>query len=212
MADSKGTETANPAVMSRREAIVGALALAAGTLIAAKPEAAIAMDGQSIVIGGENSAASQTLLMRTPSGELSYPNAETMAYFNFYAGSHHAIGGWLGSSASAGSSGVYGRAVDPTQFGITAQNVANGGIALNVQGGIALSRSGKTTVTKRHSTRTVTLGSGIDPAALILVTLQSSPGSGVYLKYARRTSATTFKVYLNKAATSTVTFGWMIVG
>ena len=95
-----------------------------------------------------------------------------------------------------------------------ARHLAADGTALRVEGRATFSRSGRASVSKRHSTRTVTVASGgIASDALILVTLQASAGGGVYVRYARRTSATTFQVVLNKAATtSTATFAWIILG
>jgi len=214
MADSKGMEAATPAVMSRREAIIGALALAAGTLIAAKPEAAHAANGQSVTTGGIFYTSAETIVYLT-SNATDTGNMVSGAMLNrngFMGGPNQAVAGSVYSSAPAGSAGVWGKAWGSAQIGVQAANSVAGATALKVEGKVELSRSGRATVSKRHSTRTVTVASGIDAAALILVTLQSSPGSGVYLKYAKRTSATTFKVYLNKAATSTVTFAWMIVG
>jgi selenophosphate synthase len=95
--------------------------------------------------------------------------------------------------------------------GGTAVRASSSGIGLDVSGKIKLSRSGKATVAKKHSTLTVTVPSGIDTTSMVLVTLQGSGGSGVYLKYAKRMTATTFKVALNKKATAAVTFAWMIL-
>jgi len=215
MADSKGMEAAAPAVISRREAIIGALALAAGSLIAAKPERALAANGQTLTAGGMVYTSAETILHLTPTAS-DTSGIRSSAIFNRFGisgdGVVQGVYGAVQPGAGTGSVGVVGMAWASGLIGMQAQHYQPGGTALKVEGKVELSRSGRTTLSKGHSTRTVTVASGVGTTALILVTLQSSPGSGVYLKYARRTSATTFKVYLNKAATATTTFAWMIVG
>jgi hypothetical protein len=88
---------------------------------------------------------------------------------------------------------------------------STGGTALQVQGVATFSRSGSGSIAKGHSTTTVAGLTNIGTNALILVTLQGSPGSGVYLKYAKRLASTKFQVVLNKAATAKVYFAWMIL-
>ncbi len=74
-------------------------------------------------------------------------------------------------------------------------------------------RSGRKRVSKGKSSVTVTVPGGISTSANVLCTLQASAGTGVYIRYAKRTSATTFKIYLNKkATTSTAHVGWMVMG
>jgi hypothetical protein len=73
VAGSTKTQAAVPAVMSRRDAIVGALALAAGTLIARRPDVAAAADGQYVLVGGSYSAANETFIMRTFDGAIFSP-------------------------------------------------------------------------------------------------------------------------------------------
>ena len=214
MADSRGMETVTPAVMSRREAIVGALALAAGTLLASKPETALAANADPVHAGGIVYASGESIVCLTSNG-IDSGTAHSFAILNRLGnsgGAMQSVAGSIMTTAPAGSVGVLGQAWGPSQIGVRAANNVPGATALKVEGKVELSRSGKATVSKGHSTRTLTVASGIDAAALILVTLQSSPGSGVYLKYAKRMTNTTFKVYLNKAATATVTFAWMVVG
>ena len=48
-------------------------------------------------------------------------------------------------------------------------------------------------------------------SALVLATLQNA-GTGVYLKYAKRTDATHFTVTLSKAVPSATYFAWFVLG
>ena len=205
VADSTGSE----AVVSRREAIIGALALAAGSLIATRPEPALANDGQAMYIGAGMVSTAITSITRrvTPAGDdLSY------AFLNHNLGDQQ-LGVYGGVTATGGaeSTGVYGLASLKGQYGVQAEN-ADGGTALRVLGKAEFQMSGLSKVTKKHSTKTVPVPLGLSSTAMILVTLQGSGGSGVYLKYAKRVDATSFKVVLNKKATSTVTFAWMVLG
>jgi hypothetical protein len=93
-----------------------------------------------------------------------------------------------------------------------AQHYQAAGTALKVIGRVSLSRSGKATITKGHSGCTVTVASGVDANSLIVATLQGSAGTGVYLLYAKRASATTFTIKLNKTATATVSVAWFLIG
>jgi hypothetical protein len=113
-------------------------------------------------------------------------------------------------AGDAGSAGVHGHTEAAGHYGVLARHTASG-TALRVEGKAGFSRSGKAAVARGHSTQTVTVASGVGTGSMILVTLQGSAGSGVVLRYAKRLSATTFQVALNKAATTTVTFAWMIV-
>jgi hypothetical protein len=97
------------------------------------------------------------------------------------------------------------------QYGVLAENTASGGTALKVNGQAFFSRAGRSTIAKGKSTVTVAGLTNIGTSAAILVTLQGSAGSGVYLRYAKRLNSQQFQVVLNKAATSTVPFAWMIV-
>lgn len=106
---------------------------------------------------------------------------------------------------------VYGVA-GPKGCGVRAEApTADGGVALEVVGAAHFSRSGRGYVHTGKSSVNVTVPGGLATSALVLVTLQTA-GSGVYLKYARRVSATTFTVKLNKSAPSKTYFAWLIVG
>jgi hypothetical protein len=103
----------------------------------------------------------------------------------------------------------------PTELCILATgptSMVNVQCTLRVDGKVSLSRSGVATISKGHSGCTGTVASGLDPTPRIFATLQGSAGGGVYLRYAKRASATTFSIKLNKAATTTVSIAWFIIG
>lgn len=210
----KESEPASPAVISRRDAIVGALALAAGSLLAAKPDAALAADGQTLTAGGLVYTSQETLLHLTSTANDQSPILSS-AIFNRYGttsnGLVHAVSGAVQNVAAAGSVGVAGEAWASGLTGVQAQNHHAGGTALKVIGKAQFSRSGKGAIPKGKSVLTITGLANIETTSMILVTLQNSGGSGVYLKYAQRVSATSFKVSLSKACTSAVAFAWMII-
>ena len=221
MMGSEENKTACPAVISRRDAIVGALALAAGALIASKPETARAADGDPMLVGRTIGCSGMTWVKRTPSGS---PEGDTYCdglitsaigpgYYGFF--------GQAGTLAGPGSGGVFGAAGAAGQYGMWAANNAPGGvglraastdgIALQVLGAATFSRSGRGSIAKGSSTATVAGLTNVGTNALILVTLQGSAGTGVYLRYAKRLASTKFQVVLNKAATAKVYFAWMVL-
>jgi hypothetical protein len=205
--------TADPAVISRRDAIIGALALAAGTLIASKPEETRASNGDAVTAGGDVYTSAANAFYLTSSGtntgtELCY------SLINRNGTLGDPISAFYGEplyAAPSGSNGIMGEAWYANHTAVVAKNNSPWGTALKVQGRASFTRSGKATVAKKHSTLTVTVPSIIETTSMILVTLQGSGGSGVWLKYAKRVDATHFKVVLNKKTKSAVDFAWMIV-
>ena len=211
MAGSKESEAASPAVISRRDAIVGALAVATGTLVASKPDVAQAASGDTMYVGTDMVSTTITSVTRQTTDPV--PDDLSYAFLNHNWGDQEVgLYGGVTALGAAGSTGVYGLASLKGQYGVQAENV-DGGTALKVLGKTQFQRSGKSTVTKGHSTRTVTVPvwrGGVGTGSMIHVTLQGSGGAGVYLRYASRLSSSTFHVVLNKAATKTVSFAWFI--
>lgn len=209
------------AVISRRDAIVGALALAAGTLIASTPETARALDGDPILIGRSQASTSMTWIFRTDTGTVE-GNTYTEALLNSVVGpgsygvygravdnAGPSAGGVLGEGTIAGQTGVY--ALNGVAGGIGLKASAPNGTALQVDGPATFSRSGRGSIARGSSSTTVAGLTNIGTNALILVTLQGSAGSGVVLRYAKRLASTKFQVVLNKPATTKVYFAWMIL-
>ena len=213
MAASGKPEDAGARAISRRDAVVGALALAAGALVASRPEAARANSGDPVVAGTINVSAGTTYLWRTSNGFLNpiYSEVE-LAGATDNVGAHRAVSGHVNALAGTAAIGVRGSADAAGQFGVLAENNTVGGTALRVNGKASFSRSGTATIAKGAASRTVTGLTGIEAGAAVLATLQGSAGSGVYLKYAKRVSSSSIRIYLNKAATAAVTFAWFVIG
>ena len=221
MARQNGSGAAAQAVISRRDAIIGALAIAAGTLMASKPEAALAAAGDPVLVGRTLGCSGMAWLQRTPSGATGADTYCDALMTSAIGPGYYGFFGQADTLAGPGSGGVFGSAGGAGQFGMWAANNAPGGVglrasstdgtALQVQGAASFSRSGRGSIAKGQSSTTVTGLTNLGTNALILVTLQGSAGTGVVLRYAKRLASTKFQVVLNKAATSKVYFAWMVL-
>lgn len=112
--------------------------------------------------------------------------------------------------ARGGMAGVEGVAAGKWGVGVSARN-ENGGVGLGVLGKVSLERSGTGKTAKGAKSTAVTVPQGVTPDAKILVTMQGNPGAGVFVAYAKRVSATQFRVYFNKACAKAATFAWMVL-
>ena len=107
MARSTGTDTAEAAVLSRGEAIIGALALAAGALIAQKPETAAAANNQPVLVGSSYTSLSSTFITRMFDGGLFSPAYSAGGLTTNDGPTHFGIDGQT-LAGGPGSAGVYG--------------------------------------------------------------------------------------------------------
>ena len=189
-----------------------ALVLAAGTLFATSPDTVTAATGQNVTVGGICIGASPTYFWRTADGYVNPVYSQAAMNWDNGAGAHHAIDGEVYALGGAAGAGIRGTAATVGQFGVLAEHKASAGTALRVNGVASFSRSGRKTILKGRSGATVTGLSHVGTDALILATLQGSAGAGNYVRYAQRVSDTSFKVALAKAASSTVSFAWLILG
>ena len=214
MAASRGSDAAEPAVLSRRDAIIGALALAAGALVASKPGTARASTGDTVTAGHTTYASSGTDLFLSTNGLPTGGDDWSYAMMNrngLIGAPVQAFAGEPMPAAPAGSSGVWGNAISASHYGVVARHDSAAGVALKVEGKASFSRSGKATISKGHASKTVSGLNNITTGSIILVTLQGSAGSGNHVRWAKRLSATSFQVVLTKAASVNVTFGWLIL-
>jgi hypothetical protein len=213
MRDPVKSASKAPDSLSRRQAIVGALALAAGALVATKPRSALATNYEPFVVGVDTFSTRQTSIFRTSNQTVlgtQYSTA-TLNKIVPITAADHAVDGTVWPGALAGSVGVCGRATTTGQFGVLASHDLGAGTALRVEGKAQFSRSGKATISKGHASKTVTGLSNITTDSIILVTLQGSAGVGNHVRWAKRLSSTSFQVMLTKAASINVTFGWLIL-
>jgi hypothetical protein len=137
----------------------------------------------------------------------------------------HGVGevqGMFGESGATGGEGVSGRAIHGTGVhgfsatktgGLFVSVVGNG---LEVVGKVSLNRSGIVTIPSGSRTLLVDPGPnpefGMSDNTKVMVTLQSNPGAGVFLKHVTRdTFADTFTIVLNKAATADTTVAWLML-
>jgi hypothetical protein len=200
-----------PGVISRRDAIVGGLALAAGALIATRPEEAVAANGAAVSVGGIQTGNLPTVLWHTVSGNAGPVYSQALLAGVNVNGVEYGVEGEVTANSPGVGAGVRGLAATVPQVGVLAENTAAGGIALKVNGLAQFSRSGKATISKGKSSHTVSGLTNISTSSMILVTLQGSAGSGRYVRYAKRVSSGSFTVYLNAASKYDVSFAWMIL-
>ncbi|MDO8964921.1 MAG: hypothetical protein Q7W30_10590 [Coriobacteriia bacterium] len=209
MSTTQGSDAAEARVVSRRDAIVGALALAAGALLAQKPETAHALDGQYVLVAGAYSAANATLIMRTFDGAIFSPAYSSVALTANTGLIHYGVDG-QSFGGDPGSAGVFGHTAHAAHYGVLAQH-AGAGTALKVEGKARFSRSGRASISKGAMTRTITGVANIGTDSLIMATLQGPAGTGVVIAYTQRISATSFRIVLNKAATRSALVAWFII-
>jgi hypothetical protein len=212
---SEHDDTVNEEGLSRRLLLTGGIAAVAGIVASAALPAVAAADNGDVAHVGADMWGSQTGFQITSNG---LPTGGTHLASTLIGRNSNAfpefpvqgIGAVIWGTAPIGSSAVFGDAVDTNAYGIHAKHDLDAGTALKVEGRTSLSRSGIGTVTKKTSTKTVSVPTGVNSGSKIIVTLMGDGGSGVYLKYATLASATTFKVVLNKKATKSVRFSWMV--
>jgi hypothetical protein len=105
--------------------------------------------------------------------------------------------------------GVHGRTA--TGVGVHAESLAEAATALKVTGKATFTRSGVASFPKKKTYITITVPGGLSGTPKFLVTMQGSPGDGIYVAYASKNSTTTIKVRLNKKSTKSTTVAWMVL-
>jgi hypothetical protein len=227
--DQSIDESADPKLMDRRGMLTAAAAAAAGLIgTMVMPAAAMAATGDAVTAGNvaTGSTTAPGLWGRSTSGGVGVIGESTL--YDGVQGFSSGVGasGVWGRSDASGGAGVTGdgpgyglhgrstaglgvRGASTTGTGVSAESTS--GAALSVVGKATFSRSGKATLARKKSSIIVPVASGVSTTAMILVTLQGEAGSGVYVKYAKRYSATTIKIQLNKKSTKASSIAWMIL-
>jgi len=135
------------------------------------------------------------------------------------SGQSNAGDGVHGTSSGSGKSGVYG-ANSSSGYGVLGDTASgtgvmaratSGGTALRVEGRTTFTRSGNSWFPKGQSKVVIKIPGGVSANSKFLVTMQSSPGSGVFLSYVTRDGSTGMKVRLNKVSTAKASFAWMVL-
>ncbi|MEX2238736.1 MAG: hypothetical protein WEB00_14530 [Dehalococcoidia bacterium] len=215
-------------------AVGGIAALLAGSV--ARPPSAEADHGGSVQLGHNNqTAAVYTTILRTDANVACWlatgvdglhgSTDDDIGYgvFAIHGGNGAAVRGWAqgsgagleGLSASGvgvlgiGPIGVSGETPEPSGIGVRAQNY--NGICLQVIGKAVFSSTGYAVVLQGRASTTVGgFGLPFSSNALFLATVQGDV-AGVWVRGVRKTSPTSIKILLNKAAPSNVKVGWFIV-
>jgi hypothetical protein len=125
--------------------------------------------------------------------------------------------GLWGRTTAARKAGVYGYNAESTGQGVFGQSTAgtgvlamsNTGVALRATGKTAFSRSGIAYVAKGKSSVTINVSGGVTAYTRYLVTLQGSPGAGIFVAYAKTAGTGSFTVTLNKKATKKAALAWI---
>jgi hypothetical protein len=221
-------------VVRKAVAVTFALAGLAGAFIAGTGAAADATQGQAVIAGQDNSATNATTLTNTSGahgliatasfGVGVYGSAETgLAGLGTAVGvegssyGNNAGNGVEGHTVSSLASGVYGENTN-TGFGV-AGRAANGtgvladsanGTALNVQGTLVLSRSGRTTVFAGQNFKQITL-THLESNTFIVATVQGATADVWVQRVVVNTAGGYFRIYLNTTAAASTKVGWFAV-
>ena len=215
--------------LSRRDVILTGLAAAAGVAAAAAgvPSIATANDGATVTVGSTQDASTINFTavkngtdlfgglcgegFGGPMGVSGYSAHGIGVRGNSDTGTAlHGMAG-MGTQNWAGI-GVVGHTIDAAGIGVIARNTGDGGgTALRVEGNTQMTRSGVGTIKKGVSAVTVPVPGGVTSKSMFLVTMQTDPGDGIYVRCATKYSATKFRVVFNKKPTKTAKFAWMVL-
>ena len=145
-------------------------------------------------------------------GDVGVLAAGAIGVFSVGAPALVGLGDGLGPPGQFGT-GVYGYSgtilppQPPDNIGVYARG-DGASLALRVQGKAVFSRSGRTSITAGHSSRSVTLA-GTTTSSLVIATLQTHR-TGIYVAAAVPASGK-FTIYLNKAVTATTYVAYFVL-
>lgn len=203
----------DPATRRTRRSVLTAGAAAAGALALQSVAASVgarAADGQPMILGTDNDAASSTGLVGTSGSGPALRLTQT----NPAGGSALEVNGgvWVGSGGvlSHGGSGT-GLSGSATTGTAVAASAEPGGVALRVNGRVAFSRSGMVVVKAGHRTATVRQ-IGLRPSSRVLATLQQHR-AGITVAAAVPTPGPPGRIviYLNRAVGSDTRVAWFVL-
>ena len=209
---------ARTVVVRRAVALAFALVGLAAAFIAGTGAAAVATDGQAILAGQGNTETGTTGLTNGNFGEAfaattytGNPNSAILG--QAFSGGNGVFGDTDSNTASgvygqndAGGYGVAGRAANGT--GVLADS-ANG-TALNVSGVLVASRSGLATVAAGQIYKQVSL-TDLSSKSFIVATVQGATAGVWVQRVIVNAAGSSFRIYLNKAATANTKVGWFAI-
>jgi hypothetical protein len=186
--------------------IVGAAALPSTALAVGTPSDGTGTDpgvwGRNLNTGGGLGVKGEAV---SGDGVVGYSSGNTKS--GVYGSNMAGVGG-IGVTGDGAVKGVHGR----TTVGIGVHGESTSGTALLVSGKAQFSRSGVTTFPKKKNYITVTVPGGLTTGVTkIFATMQGSPGDGVWIAYASKSSAATIKIRLNKKSTKKTTVAWWVI-
>jgi hypothetical protein len=231
--DAGVLENTGGETIDRRQLLLKAAAVVGGAVAAAAlPTQAMATNGDAVLVG--QIAAGSTTLPALWGSNVAGGNG-----VYGYASSHDGVvgvsaaagrSGVYGQFNTAGGWGVFGRGNNAASRGVQGESTAGVGTfgrtdtgtgvwaectstgkALYVNGKAGYRRSGVFTIHSGSQKPKVTVPFGVTSSSKFLVTLQGSPGSGVYFKYAKYYDPTRFRIVLNKKATKACKAAWMVL-
>jgi hypothetical protein len=210
-------------LMDRRRMLTAFAATAAGVVGAmALPTVAAAATGDAVHSGSVSDASLSDpglwgrnwnlsggvgVLAESHSGDAIVGYSEGVNKSGIWA-KNVATGG-AGVTGDGAVAGVVGRTPAAAGYGVLAIGGAGG--ALKVDGKATFTRSGVASFPKKKTYITIAVPGGLSGTPKFLVTMQGSPGDGVFIAYASKNSTTTIKVRLNKKSTKSTTVAWMVL-
>ena len=209
-------------MLSLGAAAVGVAALGAAEIVTA-PGAAAA-DGDPVLLAATNQAHNPTVIEIVSSGEpalIARSNADDGSLIGINDASDgygvRATGRYIGLDAVGGDIGVYTTsdygvglsALTYDGVAVSAATAVAAGLALDVDGAVHLSRSGRAVVAKGR--RSVNVSAGVRSTTSVLATLQTHQDGVAVEAAVPHPAAGNFTLWLNKPAPAAVTVAWLLL-
>jgi hypothetical protein len=121
------------------------------------------------------------------------------------------VGSGIGPSRGVvgnGGSGIGVQGLTAGGIGVDARATTTTGTALRTTGKVQFNRSGRTSITAGHASRTVSMA-GVTTSSYIIATPQTNR-AGIYIQSVVP-AAGKFTIYLNKAVTGTSYIGYLVI-
>jgi hypothetical protein len=209
-------------VLDRRSMLGAAAVMTAGVVASlSAPSAAMAHTTDILRVGVQNSPDTTVPAVWVSASGNDCIRAESTA--SGYSGLWGINNSGIGVTGDGSIRGLHGRSVlgDGVKgetgalnksgvYAVLARSAAS--TALRVEGSASFTRSGIATIPKNKASISILVpGVPLTGTSKFVVTLQKPAGSGVYVQYAIKSGASTFKVYLNKKSSKSSAVAWMVL-